>query len=329
MIERKMKLLPYETIRTTDSASEVPDGVQVVQAPSIWREGMKGKGMTIAVLDTGCDRSHPDLQGQIIGGRNFTTDDGGDPRNYSDYHGHGTHVAGTIAARESNSGVTGVAPQAKLLVLKVLGQDPANPKRATGRYEWIVEGIQYAIKRKVDIISMSLGGPSRHKGLHESIQKAVAQNILVVCAAGNDGDGDESTDEYTYPGAYNEVISVGAIGKNRNISRFTNSNNEVDLVAPGEEVISTVPNGKYASFSGTSMATPHVAGALALIKQQTKEQFDRSLSEPELYAQLIKRTVPLGHAKSLEGNGLLYLTTPYLLSRFGQSDVGASWFRRW
>lgn len=324
MMERKVSLLPFQSEDVLETASETPDGIRLVQAPSLWSKGIKGKGITVAVLDTGCDTSHPDLAGQIIGGRNFTTDDDGDVRNITDYHGHGTHVAGTIAANGRGNGVMGIAPEAKLLILKVLGSG----KKATGRYEWMTKAIQYAIKQKVDVISMSLGGPSKNQALHNAIKNAVKQNILVVCAAGNEGDGDGKTNEWTYPGAYNEVIAVGAVGMNRNATRFTNSNNEVDLVAPGEKVLSTIPNGKYAAYSGTSMATPHVSGALALLKQQTKREFQRTLSEPELYAQLIKRTIPLGHEKTLEGNGLLYLTTPNLLSRYGRSSPH-SWFQQW
>lgn len=319
MLEHKVSLMPYSSVETIDQVKEIPEGIQMVQAPALWREGIKGKGVTIAVLDTGCDIHHPDLKGQIIGGRNFTTDDNGDPRKITDYNGHGTHVAGTIAARENNQGVVGIAPEAKLLILKVLASDPNQRGSATGRYEWIVNAINYAVKQKVDIISMSLGGPSNHPQLYQAIKNAVNQDILVVCAAGNEGDGNDSTDEFSYPGAYNEVISVGAISFNRQSSHFTNSNKEVDVVAPGEKILSTIPNGKYAYLSGTSMATPHISGALALIKQQSEKEFQRKLTEPELYAQLIKRTIPLGYSKSLEGNGLIYLSVPDLLTRIMQN----------
>jgi major intracellular serine protease len=306
-MEQKVGLIPYQVVEQFDTVNEVPKGIEMIQAPKIW-EKTKGKGITVAILDTGCDLTHPDLKDQIIGGRNFTNDDNGDPDDYKDYNGHGTHVAGTIAAIQNNNGVVGVAPEAKLLIIKVLD------KKGSGQYEWIINGINYAIEQKADIISMSLGGPVDVPEMHEAIQTAVQHNILVVCAAGNEGDGNDSTDEFAYPGSYNEVISVGAVDLNRNSSRFSNSNNEVDLVAPGEKILSTYLNGTYATLSGTSMATPHVSGAMALIKVLDNSSFERNLTEPELYAQLIKRTVPLGNSPKLEGNGLIFLTVPEYLS---------------
>lgn len=302
-MEQYVRVIPYKVIQQEEDVKEVPKGVELIQAPKVWSE-TKGKGIKIAVLDTGCDIGHPDLKDRVKGGRNFTDDDNSDPNSFRDYNGHGTHVAGTIAAHENDAGVIGVAPEADLLIVKVLN------KNGSGQYEWIIKGIHYAIEQKADIISMSLGGPADVPELHDAIKTAVSKNILVVCAAGNEGDGNDSTDEFAYPGCYNEVISVGAINLERDSSEFTNSHNEIDLVAPGEGILSTFLNGKYATLSGTSMAAPHVSGALALIKDFANRQFERKLSEPELYAQLIRRTVPLGNSPKLEGNGLVYLTVP-------------------
>lgn len=300
-MENFVHVIPYEVIVQASEVNEVPSGVELIQAPKTW-DKTKGKGVKVAILDTGCDTSHPDLQERIIGGRNFTDDDESNPDIFLDYNGHGTHVAGTIAAQQNDQGVVGVAPEASLLIVKVLN------KKGSGQYEWIINGINYAIEQKADIISMSLGGPNDMPEFHDVIKKAVSNNILVVCAAGNEGDGDDSTDEFAFPGCYNEVICVGAINLERRSSDFTNSHNEIDLVAPGEKILSTYLKGKYATLSGTSMAAPHVSGALALIKSLVNDNFGRELSEPELYAQLIKRTIPLGFSSKLEGNGLVYLT---------------------
>ncbi|WP_421383803.1 S8 family peptidase [Bacillus salacetis] len=308
-----VRLIPYVKEEIMETVSEMPAGVDMVQAPQLWKAGVKGNGVTIAVLDTGCDLNHEELQGRVVGKRNFTDDDDSDEENVTDYNGHGTHVAGTIAANENGQGVIGVAPEASLLIIKVLAGE-----QGSGRYDWIVDGIQYAIDQGVDVISMSLGGPADYPPLQKVIKQAVDKNISVVCAAGNEGDEDADTDEFSYPACYNEVISVGAIDFDRKSSYFTNSNNEVDLVAPGEKILSTIPGGKYAKFSGTSMAAPHVSGALALVKLLEESNFDRKLSECELYAQLVRRTIPLSYPKSLEGNGLLYLTAPDLLMEYLQ-----------
>jgi len=313
-MERKVQVIPFQVVEQVESVNEIPKGIDMIQAPKIWNQ-TKGEGITVAILDTGCDLTHPDLKERIVSGRNFTNDDNGNPNVFRDYNGHGTHVAGTIAAIQNNSGVVGAAPEANLLIIKVLD------KNGSGQYEWIINGINYAIQQKVDIISMSLGGPEDVPELHEAIQKAVANNILVVCAAGNEGDGSASTNEFDYPGSYNEVISVGAVDLSRNPSRFSNSNNEVDLVAPGEKILSTYLNGKYAVLSGTSMATPHVSGAMALVKKLANKSFERNLTEPELYAQLIKRTVPLGNSPKLEGNGLVYLTVTDQLSEIVTNQI--------
>jgi major intracellular serine protease len=315
-MEQRLRLIPYQVNEVVEVVSEVPKGIEMIEAPKIW-EKSKGKGITVAILDTGCAVIHADLSERIIGGRNFTDDDNGNPNVFTDYNGHGTHVAGTIAAIQNNNGVIGVAPEANLLILKVLD------KNGSGQYDWIINGINYAVEQKADIISMSLGGSADVPELHLALQNAIANQILVVCAAGNEGDGQDSSDEFSYPASYNEVISVGAIDLQRRSSEFSNSNNEVDLVAPGEEILSTYLNGTYAKLSGTSMATPHVSGALALIKDIVTKKFARNLTEPELYAQLIKRTVPLGNSPKLEGNGFLYLTAEDYLSDVFNQKVSA------
>jgi major intracellular serine protease len=190
--KQMMKLPPFKVESTQDTANEIPWGVSLLQAPEVWKSaGEKGKGIVVCILDTGIDKEHPDLKPNIIGGRNFTNEGGVD--NWDDGNGHGTHVAGTIAGVENGTGVVGMAPEASLLIGRVLGSD------GSGGYDWITKGIKWATDwrgnngEKVRIISMSLGGSYNDPKMQKAILDAVAQGILVVCAAGNEGDGNEST----------------------------------------------------------------------------------------------------------------------------------------
>ncbi|MBH0230338.1 S8 family peptidase [Halobacillus yeomjeoni] len=304
----QVKLIPYKTEEVLETSAEIPRGVQMIEAEEVWKESGRGEGSVVAILDTGCQTDHPDLEGRIIGGKNFTKDYNGDPDIYEDNNGHGTHVAGTISAIKNNKGVVGVAPLSSLLILKVLTGE------GNGDYKGIIQAIEHAIEwegpkgEKVRVISMSLGGPDDSEELHTAITKAVEKGISIVCAAGNEGDGKSNTAEFAYPGAYNEVIQVGAVDHNRKLADFTNTNDQIDLVAPGVKVLSTYLEGKYAKLSGTSMATPHISGALALLIPMVESQFQRKMSEAEIFSQLIKRTTPLGYSKTAEGNGLLTLS---------------------
>lgn len=311
-----MKLIPYTIQQVVEHVNETPAGVQLVQAPAVWEASNQGEGIVVAVIDTGIDTNHPDLKDRIIGGRNFTTDFQGDPDLFEDNNGHGTHVSGTIAASLNQQGVAGVAPKAQILTLKALTGE------GSGKYDWIINAINYAVEwrgpknERVRVICMSLGGPVDVPEMHQAIQHAVQQEISVVVAAGNEGDGEEETFEYAYPGAYNEVISVGAVRMDFKLAPFTNTHSQIDLVAPGVEVLSTYLDNKYAKLSGTSMAAPHIAGALALLMNISENEFTRSLTEAEVYAQLIRRTVPLGFRKSSEGNGFLMLNLVEKLNDF-------------
>ncbi|TCL39259.1 major intracellular serine protease [Anaerospora hongkongensis] len=303
---REMKLLPFEVNEIMENTEKIPEGIQLMKAPAVWDESKRGQGVVVAILDTGCQVNHPDLKDRIIGGRNFTTDDFEHPDTYNDYNGHGTHVAGTIAASENAQGLVGMAPQVSLLILKVLD------RYGNGGYENLIKAIDYALAwqgpagQKVRIMSMSLGGDTDDPALHAAIVKAVDSGVLVVCAAGNTGQV-----ECQYPGGYNEVVGVGAVDLQKKLAPFSTMNKEIDVVAPGVDIISTYPDNRYASLSGTSMATPHVAGAAALIINQCEKDFERTLTESEIYAQLCKRTSALGYKKIKEGNGFLDLTVGY------------------
>lgn len=302
----EMKLIPFEVKQITNHTSEIPYGVGQVQAPQIWNTGERGEGVVVAVLDTGIDMDHPDLKSRIVGGRNFT--DEGSPDDYSDGNGHGTHVAGTIAGVEDGSGVVGVAPEAKLLICKVL------TSQGSGSYEGITEAIKYCTNwvgpngEKVRVMNMSLGGPIPNEEQYEAILQACAKGVLVVVASGNEGDADEESLEFGYPALYPECITIGAVDRTETLAYFSNNSRQVDAVSAGVDVLSTYPESKYAVLSGTSMATPHVAGALALIINHGKRHFGRELSESELYALLAKSCRSIGYKPTSQGHGLVDLS---------------------
>lgn len=302
----EMKLLPFQVKDVRNQASEIPYGVNLINAPEIWARGEKGQGTVVCILDTGIDKSHPDLADRIIDGRNFTYD--GTPDDYTDGNGHGTHVAGTIAATENKSGVVGVAPKTKLLIGKVLNSN------GSGGYKGITDALYWAADwkgpngEKVRVINMSLGGPYHDEEQYQAILYAVSKGILVVVASGNEGDADENTMEYGYPALYNECITVAACDTEKKLAYFSNNHKQVDVIAPGVDVLSTYPTSQYAVLSGTSMATPHISGALALIINVGESFFGRTLSESEIYALLVQSCCGLGYASTSEGHGLMDLT---------------------
>ncbi len=222
--------------------------VKAIDAPSVWPL-TKGEGVTVAVIDTGVDASHRDLQGQVVKRIDLTGDPAPD-------HYHGTHVAGIIAANGDGTGrMTGVAPAAKLLDVRVLSS------QGSGSDDWVAKGVLAAVENGADVINMSLGGPDDYAPLHEAVKKAVNAGVIVVCAAGNEGSG---PDTIGYPGRYNETIAVTAVDENRNRAFFSSTGPEADVAAPGVDVPSTLPNNRYGFLSGTSMAAPHIAGCMAL-----------------------------------------------------------------
>lgn len=262
-----VKLVPYkidDKLRGKDFKS--PYGVDMIKAKSIWSKSKRGEGIKIAVIDSGCDINHDSIKDNIIGVRNFTDEDRKNQNIVIDRVGHGTHVIGIIAAKGQNNTVVGVAPDVGIYVLKAID------RTGSGKLSWVVNAINYAVKLKVDIISMSLGMSQSNNKLERAIKEAINKDILVVCAAGND-DGNSESFEYSYPAAYTDVISVGAIDKNGVPASFSNSNLAIDLLAPGVNILSTFPNNQFAILSGTSMAAPHVSGSLALLKTGHTKNF--------------------------------------------------------
>lgn len=308
------KLVPFTVESIHETAEEIPYGVKQLKAPCMWKKGEKGKGIVVAILDTGIDRTHPDLKDRIIGGRNFTAES--TPDDFQDRNGHGTHVAGIIAASETGTGVVGVAPECSLLIGKVLDA------HGSGDYNSIISGLNWVRDwvgpngEKVRVVNMSLGGPNDDPNLKKAILDVVSKGILVVVASGNEGDNNEGTFEYGYPAMYNECVEVAACDEQKKLAPFSNNNLQVDVIAAGVQILSTYLNGQYAKLSGTSMATPHVTGALALIIKYTEAKFERQLSESEIYAQMVRSCASIGLKPSSEGNGTIHLNYVYSKNRF-------------
>ncbi len=223
-------------------------GVVHVGTYAAHASGNRGAGVKIAVIDTGIDFSHEDLDDNYMGGYDFVFNDT-DPNDEND---HGTHVAGIIAAEENGIGVIGVAPEAEIYAVRVL--DGAG----FGTLEWIIAGIEWAVIHDMDIANLSLEGPD-FPSLQEACDTAYEAGLLLVAAGGNTSGG-----AVKYPGGYDSVIAVTATDANDDKAYFSPIGPELELSAPGVEILSTVIGGGYGILNGTSQAAPHVAGAAAL-----------------------------------------------------------------
>lgn len=231
-------------------AETVPAGVAQIKAPAAW-DCSRGKVIKVAVLDTGIDDTHPDLAVNYKGGISFVPSESS-PR---DFNSHGTHCAGTIAAAINGAGVVGVAPAASLYAVKVLD------RTGSGAFSGIIAGIDWCITNGMHIISMSLGGTVAPAALEAICNTAWSRGLLLIAAAGNSG---PAMGTVGYPARYASVIAVSALDNGNLIAGFSSRGPEVELCAPGVNVLSTIPGGGYGTKSGTSMACPHVSGAAAL-----------------------------------------------------------------
>jgi subtilisin len=251
---------------------EVPWGIDRIDADLAWGT-TEGLNIQVAILDTGIDRDHPDLQDNILAGISFLYysypwmwNSGA----YDDDHGHGTWCAGIVGAIENDVGVKGVAPVVDIVAVKVLDSS------GSGQVSDIVAGIEWCIDNCIDVISMSFGSTSYSSTLNNACNEAYQNGIVLVSAAGNEGDGNPSTNDVTYPAKFSTVIAVSAIDESDAIASFSSDGSEVELSAPGVNIESTGLNGGYETHSGTSGACPHVAGTVALLisLDVTLPQFD-------------------------------------------------------
>lgn len=252
-----------------------------------------GDPVKVGIIDTGIDLSHPDLKNNIKGGYNAIN-----PRKSpNDDNGHGTHVAGIVAALNNNVGVVGVGPNIDLYAIKVLGAS------GSGYLSDVIEGLEWAIQNKMDVVNLSLGTDQNIESLYEAILSAYHAGITIVAAAGNTGG------NVLYPAAYPEVIAVSAVDQNNQIASFSSRGSEIDLTAPGVSIYSTYKRKTYKTLTGTSMSAPHVTGAAALVIDTKKcdLNFDGLCTPAEVKQRLEETAIDLGEGgkDNLYGAGLV------------------------
>lgn len=240
----------------------------------------------VKIHNTGCDLDHPDLKANLLEGINILNP----KKPPEDDNGHGSHITGTLVACNNDIGMVGVCPSAKVRPIKALDKD------GNGNMQNVAAGIRWAADNGVDFIVMSLGAPIPVQQVRKAIQYAHHKGVIVFCAAGNVG----KTKEVFYPGAYPETISIGAITENMHRADFSNTGKNLDFLAPGVDIFSTVPDDWYAKLSGTSQATPFACGVAALVKSYVvvqKKREDISLKTVQDYRKLF-----MAHTTPVDGN---------------------------
>jgi len=300
------KLWGMQNSGQTDTAGQVGTPGSDVNVVPLWQEGVTGSDkVLVAVIDTGVDWTHPDLVDNLYTNpgeagelaTNGVDDDGNGfiddvhgwnfvakNNNSNDDHNHGTHCAGTIGATGNNGiGVVGVNWRVSILPLKFLDS------KGSGSLADAVESINYAKMMKANILSNSWGGGGFSQALKDAIVGANEAGILFVAAAGNDRNNNDASPAYPATYGIENIVSVAAIDNKDNIASFSNyGKTTVHVAAPGVKIYSTVKNGEYASYSGTSMATPHVSGIAALLLSGMPE-----LTYADIKERLIKTSVPV------------------------------------
>lgn len=232
-----------------DAGRDLQWGLNHLQAEDLWQRST-GAGITVAVLDTGVKSSHPDLRGKVARGYNAIT---GKPGARRDNNGHGTFLAGIIAGRINGAGIAGLAPNARILPVKVLDSD------GVGDSDDIARGIIWAVDNGADVINMSFGSDASNRVEAEAIDYARGAGVTLIAAGGNEG-----ARLVMYPAGYPGVLGVGAVDINNKRASFSNQGSHIDVVAPGQGILSSFTRRPYSWMSGTSMATAYVSAVAAL-----------------------------------------------------------------
>ncbi len=274
----KQNVITLPKLFYSTNTTKKQSNLELIKAYEAQKES-KGKNVKVGIIDTGVDYTHEELKHLFNQCKGYNFIDGTDP---IDDNGHGSHVAGIIGGL-----TTGVAPECTLYSLKVLDKDGA------GSSINILKALDWSISNKLDVVNMSLGSPFCSDIENTVIQTALLKGIRIVAAAGNDGE-----NECMYPSSYEGVISVSAVNNSLERADFSNYNDKITVAAPGVEIFSTYKNNSYQTLSGTSMASPHVAGVLALITSL------KSLS-PEDSKEVIERTAQSLHNNLYFGHGLV------------------------
>ena len=264
------------------SGEKIDYGVRMSGSPLEWEETM-GEGIKVGIIDTGVDLTHPDLRGRIKASKNFI---GGESA--QDDNGHGTHVAGIIAAEKNGLGVVGVAPKADLYIAKAFN------KEGTSQGDAISRSMSWLLSENVDVINMSFSSNTPENEYYGRIKEAYNRGVMMLCAAGNEGRDQSGRDEVGYPAHYDETMAVAAVDIQKERADFSSQGAKVEIAAAGKDIYSTYLNGGYATLSGTSMATPIIAGCTALLQAKAKTRYNRKLSPDELRLVMQMYTEDLG-----------------------------------
>ena len=267
---RNFKINDYTLIQIKSNQEKeyIDYGVRLVGAPLEWKETM-GEGIRVGIIDTGICTTHPDLSGRIKDGINFTLEDAS---SFCDYCGHGTHVAGIICAEKNGSGVVGVAPKAELYVAK------AFDKSGKTSYTAIEKSLLWLAEKRVDVINMSFSSSFANNRYKELIRAIKNHGITMICAAGNEGE----KSSIGYPASFNETIAVSAVDINKHIAEFNSVGSAAEISAAGINIFSTYLDNGYAVLSGTSMATPIITGAVAILQAKGQMRYGRKLTPDEI-----------------------------------------------